>query len=387
MNSENKPPEGKKKEYRTIHPGLKGVYLDNSKICYINGDEGKLYYRGYSIEDLVEHSSFEEVVFLLIYGYLPSRYELFTLRNTLIAERELPDRVLMILKSFPRETTRIELLRTAISALSLFDPEDYNYSTDANIRKGIRIIAKIPTILAYAHRIKSNLPIIEPHEELSHAGNFYYMMVGHEPDAETEKAFDKGLILQSEHSSNASTFAARVTVSTLSDIYSAITSAIGALRGPLHGGANERVMMMLKEIGTPDHAEAYVMEKLNRKERIMGIGHRVYRTIDPRAVIFKKLAEEFCRKAGNEHLIEICDTIVDVMKREKNLSPNVDFYSAPFLYSVKVPVLLYTPLFAASRSAGWVAHTIEQLENNTLIRPLMVYKGDINRKYVPIDER
>ncbi|MHA1369918.1 MAG: citrate/2-methylcitrate synthase [Promethearchaeota archaeon] len=370
-----------------VHPGLKGVYLDYTSISYIDGKNGRLYYRGYAIEELVKKSTFEEVVFLLIHGHLPSRYDLFTLKDTLIRERELPDRVLMILKSFPRETTRIELLRTAISALSLFDPEDYNYSREANIRKGIRIIAKIPTILAYAHRIKSNLPLIEPSEDLSHAGNFYYMMTGLEPTESIENAFDKALILQSEHGSNASTFAARVTVSTLSDIYSAVVSAIGTLRGPLHGGANERVILMLKEIGEPERAEEYILEKLSRKERIMGFGHRVYKTWDPRAIIYKELAREYCEKTGNHNLIEISNIIVDVMAREKNLKPNVDFYSASFLYSLGIPVLLYTPLFAASRSAGWVAHTIEQLENNKLIRPLMQYRGDINRKYVPIDDR
>ncbi|MHA1684546.1 MAG: citrate/2-methylcitrate synthase [Promethearchaeota archaeon] len=370
-----------------INPGLKGVYLDNTKICKIDGEHGKLYYRGYPIEVLAERSTFEEVIFLLIYGHLPSRYELFTLRNTLIHERELPDRILMLLKSFPRETTRIELLRTAISALSLFDVEDYDYSTEANIRKGIRIIAKIPTILSYSHRIKSNLPIIEPHPNLSHAGNFYYMMTGAEPDKDTEQAFDKALILQSEHSSNASSFAARVTVSTLSDIYSAIVSAIGALRGPLHGGANERAIMMLKEIGEPERAEEYVMEKINKKQRIMGFGHRVYKTLDPRAKIYRELSRHWCEKAGNLHLMEISKIMEVVMMREKNLYPNVDFYSASFLYSLGVPILLYTPLFAASRAAGWVAHTIEQLENNVLIRPLMRYRGDIDRKYQNIDDR
>ncbi|MBD3187099.1 citrate synthase [Candidatus Bathyarchaeota archaeon] len=369
------------------HPGLKGVYLDDTKISYIDGENGRLYYRGYSIEHLVENSTFEEVIYLLIYGHLPSRYELFTLRNTLVHEREIPDRILMVLKSFPRETTRIELLRTAISALSLFDVEDYDYSKEANIRKGIRIIAKIPTILSYSHRIKSNLPIIEPHDNLSHAGNFYYMMTGNEPDEAIERAFDKALILQSEHSSNASSFAARVTVSTLSDIYSAIVSAIGTLRGPLHGGANERAIMMLKEIGEPERAEEYIREKLDRKERIMGFGHRVYKVMDPRAKIYKELSEEWCEREGNQHLLEISRIIEDMMMREKGLYPNVDFYSASFLYSVGVPILLYTPLFAASRAAGWVAHTIEQLENNKLIRPLMRYRGDIDRKYLPLDNR
>ncbi|NMC06313.1 MAG: citrate synthase [Candidatus Lokiarchaeota archaeon] len=370
-----------------LHPGLKEIYIDNTKISYIDGDKGRLYYRGYSIETLVENSTFEEVVFLLIHGHLPSRYELFTIKDTLRNERDLPDRVLMILKSFPRETTRIEILRTIISALALFDPDDYDYSTEANIRKGLRIIAKIPTIMAYSHRIKSNLPIIEPDPELSHAGNFYYMVTGNRPDKEIEKAFDKALILQSEHGSNASSFAARVTVSTLSDIYSAVVSAIGALRGPLHGGANERVILMLKEIGEPEKTEEFIMEKLNKHERIMGFGHRIYKTRDPRADIYEVMANYYCEKTGNQKLIEISKKMCEVMMRERKLSPNVDFYSASFSYAIGLPILLFTPLFAASRSAGWVAQTLEQLENNVLIRPLMRYQGDIDRKYRPLDDR
>ena len=371
-----------------LHPGLKGVYIDNTRISFIDGERGRLYYRGYSIENLAMNSTFEEVLFLLIYGYLPSRYELFSLKDTLRAERDLPDRVLMILKSFPRETTRIEILRTVISALSLFDPEDYDYSTEANIRKGLRIIAKIPTILSYSHRIKSNLPVIEPSDDFSHAGNFYYMMTGKVPDKDIESAFDKALILQSEHGSNASSFAARVTVSTLSDIYSAVVSAIGTLRGSLHGGANEKVILMLKEIGEPERAEEYVMEKLNRKERVMGFGHRVYnKVMDPRAKIYRDLSTYWCEKSGNQWLIEISDILEKVMEREKGLRPNVDFYSASFSYSIGLPILLFTPLFAASRSAGWVAHTIEQLENNVLIRPRLQFNGDLDRPYRPIDDR
>jgi citrate synthase len=370
-----------------LHPGLKEVYIDNTKISYIDGEKGRLYYRGYAIETLVENSTFEEVVFLLIHGHLPSRYELFTIKDTLRNERDLPDRVLMILKSFPRETTRIEILRTIISALALFDPDDYDYSTEANIRKGLRIIAKIPTIMAYSHRIKSNLPIVEPDPELSHAGNFYYMVTGNKPDAEIEKAFDKALILQSEHGSNASSFAARVTASTLSDIYSAVVSAIGALRGPLHGGANERVILMLKEIGEPEKTEEFIMEKLNKHERIMGFGHRIYKTRDPRADIYEVMAKYYCEKSGNQKLIEISKKMCEVMWRERKLSPNVDFYSASFAYAIGLPILLFTPLFAASRSAGWVSQTLEQLENNVLIRPLMRYMGDIDRKYRPIDDR
>ena len=274
-----------------IRRGLENVIVDTTTICSIDGYMGKLYYRGYSIDELANNASFEEVAFLLLFEKLPSFFELEFFKEKLISERAIPDRILMILQSFPRVTTRIELLRTAISALSLYD-EDYDDSSkQANIRKGMRIIAKIPTILAYSHRIKENLPLIEPSHELSHAGNFYYMMTGRKPTEAVDKAFDLLLILQAEHSINASTFSARVTCSTLSDLYSAVTSAIGTLRGELHGGANEKVIKFItEEVKTLDNAIPWVKNKIAKKEKVMGMGHRVYKTIDPRATILKKVA-------------------------------------------------------------------------------------------------
>jgi citrate synthase len=389
------------------YKGLVGIYVDESKITYIDGIHGKLYYRGYSIEKLVSNSSFEEVTYLLIYGKLPTRSELDDLKTELINERELPDNILVILKSFPRNTTRIELLRTAISALSLYDPDDYDFTEEANIRKGIRIIAKIPTILAFSHRIQSNLPIVEPSEELSHSGNYYYMMTGNEPDEEFTSAFDKVLICHADHSINSSTFSCRVTVSTLSDIYSGITSAIGTLRGPLHGGANERVIrVMLDEIKRKDNVIPWAKNKLEKKDLIMGFGHRVYKVWDPRAKILRNLSKVFWDKIDSgetfekipdiehakfhdkiDNIYEMTEILKDFMIHTKRIYPNVDLYSAGLLHALGVPTKLFTPLFAASRSAGWVAHAIEQLSDNKLIRPRLRYVGDINKEYIPISKR
>lgn len=376
-----------------IHKGLVNVVVDTTTICAMDGFTGELYYRGYSIFDLVEKSTFEEVAFLLIFGKLPSAFELESFKQRLVSERDIPDRILMILQSFPRETTRIELLRTAISALSLYDEDDYNYSEMANIRKGIRIISKIPTILAYSHRIKGNMAIVEPRSDLSHAANFYYMMTGVLPTPEITDAFDRLLICQAEHDFNASTFTARVTISTLSDIYSAIVSAIGALRGPLHGGANERVINYLRhEIKRKENVIPWLEQKFLKKEKIMGFGHRVYKTNDPRALILKKISKDFWDKESEKHiehdnLYEIGEMIVDYMIKNKKIYPNVDYYSASLLHALGVPSALYTPLFAASRSAGWIAHCLEQLKDNKLFRPRSKYIGDIGKKYTDISQR
>jgi citrate synthase len=300
----------------------------------------------------------------------------------------------MILQSFPRETTRIELLRTAISALSLYDEDDYNYTESANIRKGIRIISKIPTILAYSHRIKANQPIIEPSKTLSHAGNFYYMMTGVMPTPEITDAFDKLLICQAEHDLNASTFSAIVTASTLSDIYSSVVSAIGTLRGPLHGGANERVInFLIYEVKTKANAIPWVEDKVKIKhEKIMGFGHRVYKTYDPRAIILKKICKSFWEREAKNHpdhdnLFEIEEIIEEYMITNKKIYPNVDYYSAGLLHALNVPPPLYTPLFAASRSVGWIAHCLEQLKDNKLLRPRLRYIGELNKKYTDIAQR
>jgi len=388
------------------YKGLVGIYVDESSITLIDGENGRLYFRGYPLKELVNNSSFEEVAYLLIYGDLPTVSELEIFKSELIKERNIPDSVLTILKSYPRNTTRIELLRTSVSALSLYDADDYDYTEQANIRKGIRIIAKIPTILAFAHRIQSNLPLVEPSNELSHAGNYYYMMTGRKPSKDFERTFDKVLICHADHSINSSTFSCRVTVSTLSDIYSGITSAIGTLRGPLHGGANERVVrILLEEIKRKENVIPWVKEKLENKEKVMGFGHRVYKTWDPRAVILRELSKEFWEReergvidkipdqAHEDHrgsidsLFEMTEMLTDYIIKTKKIYPNVDLYSAGLLHVLGIPTPLFTPLFAASRSAGWVAHALEQLKDNKLIRPRLRYIGELDKKYVKIEER
>ncbi len=390
------PTERELLEKYPIRKGLVNVVLDETTICSIDGFAGELFYRGYPITELVEKSTFEEVAFLLINGRLPTRMELDFFKENLISERDIPDRVLMILKSFPRNTTRIELLRTAISALSLYDIDDYDYSETANVRKGIRIMAKIPTILGFSHNIRENKPIVEPRQDLSHAGNFYYMLTGNEPTQRIERAMDQMLILHAEHSLNASTFAARVTVSTLSDIYSAVTSAIGTLRGPLHGGANERVFYsLIDQVKTVDNVIPWAKEKFQRKEKIMGFGHRVYKVIDPRAKILKEIARDFWKNGAedviqhvqHDNLYKMVETLENYVRKEKGLEPNVDLYSAIVLHALGVPGPLYTPCFATARCVGWIAHAIEQLKDNKLIRPRLRYIGEYPKNYQPIEER
>lgn len=391
-----------------IHKGLVGVYIDKTLISHIDGVNGKLFYRGFPIRMLVEKSSFEEVSYLLIYGHLPNKTELAEHKDLLVKERNIPDNILQILKSFPRNTTRIELLRTAISGLSLYDPEDYVYTEDANIRKGLRIMAKMPTIIAFSHRIQQNLPLVEPSEDHSHAGNYYYMMTGKEPSAEFENAFDKVLTCHADHSINASTFSCRVTMSTLSDLYSGITSAIGTLRGPLHGGANEAVMRyMFGEVKRKDNVIPWAEKKLDKHEKIMGFGHRVYKTWDPRAIIMRDLSKGFWDKYKNggtidridcgqeldhdhdevDFIFEMTEVLKDYMIKNKNIYPNVDLYSAGLLHLLGIPMAAFTPLFAASRCAGWVAHAIEQLRDNKLLRPRLKYVGTFNDEFIALENR
>ena len=412
IDEDYKDAEGEKRLTKEveIHKGLVGVYVDESLISYIDGEIGKLFYRGYPIDVLGDKSSFEEVSYLLIYGRLPTKSELANHKDLLVKERNIPDNVLSILKSFPRNTTRIELLRTAISALSLYDADDYIYTEEANIRKGLRIIAKMPTIIAFSHCIQQNQPLVEPSEELSHAGNYYYMMTGQEPSEKFERAFDKILICHADHSINASTFSCRVTVSTLSDIYSGITSAIGTLRGPLHGGANEAVAKyMFNEIKKKENVIPWAKKKLANKEKVMGFGHRVYKTWDPRAVIMRDLSLKFFteyldgvdfdripKNSGLEldhdhsevdYIFEMTEILKDYMIKEKKIFPNVDLYSAGILHILGIPIAAFTPLFAASRCAGWVAHAIEQFKDNKMLRPRLKYVGKLNKRYKDISER
>jgi citrate synthase len=370
-----------------VKVGLQGVAVAQSDICSIDGERGKLMYRGYDIQDLATHSTFEEVVYLLWHGRLPKREEFETLCKQLSENRQVPSEILELLKKLPPPQHPMEMLRTLISALSLYDPESEDISTEANRRKALRLTAQMGTLVAAVGRSKTGKNPVAPDPRLGHAANFLYMLTGETPHEEDARWFDVALILHADHSFNASTFAARVTASTLSDMHSAITSAIGTLKGPLHGGANERVMQMLLEIGSVERAEPYVRQLLERKAKIMGFGHRVYHTEDPRAAVLRKMSEQIGRRASNTQWFDMSRKIEDLMLREKKINANVDFYSASAYYVLGIPVDLYTPVFAASRIAGWTAHTLEQYANNKLIRPLAEYTGPAKQTYVPLEKR
>jgi citrate synthase len=370
-----------------VKVGLQGVVIAQSEICSIDGERGRLMYRGYDIHDLAAQSTFEEVVYLLWHGRLPGHDELETLRNELSENRAVAPEVLELLKKLPPPQHPMEVVRTLISALSLYDAESEDMSTEANRRKAMRLTAQMATVVAAVGRAKYGNDPVGPDPKLNHAANFLYMLTGTAPHKEDAHWFDVALILHADHSFNASTFAARVTASTLSDMHSAITSAVGTLKGPLHGGANERVMQMLLEIGSIERAEPYVRELLERKAKVMGFGHRVYHTEDPRATVLRKMSEQIGRRASNTKWFEISRKIEDLMIREKRINANVDFYSASAYYALGIPVELYTPVFAVSRIAGWTAHTLEQYANNKLIRPLAEYTGPMKQNYIPLEER
>jgi citrate synthase len=370
-----------------VAEGLKGVVIGKSDICFIDGKRGKLIYRGYDIHDLAKHSNFEEVVYLLWYGKLPVKKQFDDLYSNLVANRRLSKEDISVLKSFSKKATPMEVLRTAVSMLSLNDPDADDNSFEANIKKAIKLTAKTATIIASFDRIRKGKEPIEPNPDLNHAANFLYMLSGKAPEEMVSRFFDICLILHADHELNASTFAARVTSSTLSDLYSAITSAVGTLKGPLHGGANIEVMKMLRDLGTVDKAKDYIMTSLAEKKRIMGFGHRVYKTEDPRATHLRRMSKEMGEKTGETKWYEISRTIEDLMMSEKGMYPNVDFYSASVYYTMGIPIDLYTPIFALSRVSGWVAHVLEQYSNNTLIRPIAEYIGPNDLTYVPIDKR
>ncbi len=368
-------------------PGLEDVVTGPSSICFIDGREGRLLYRGYDINDLVEHSTFEEVAFLLWHGRLPVKKELVEHERALAASRKLPGKLLALLKTFPRKSTPTEVLRTTVSALSLYDSDAENNSREASIRKTMRLTGQIATIVAAWTRIRGGKAPVTPNARLSAATNFLYMLHGKKADPLWVKTFDIALILHADHELNASTFSARVTASTLSDLHSAITSAIGTLKGPLHGGANEQVVRMLHEIGEPERAEVWIKNALGQKRRIMGFGHRVYKTEDPRAAHLRRMAEALGRQAGNLKWYEILRIVERVVREEKGLYPNVDLYSGACYYTMGIPVDFYVPIFAVSRISGWAAHVLEQHADNRLIRPRAEYVGPTRLSYVPIEQR
>lgn len=378
------------KEPVVIHKGLDNVYIKESNICFIDGEASKLFYRGYSIEDLARNSSYEETAHLLIQGKLPTKPELGEFNHLLESYRSLEQRELQLIRSFPTSSDPMDVLRTAISALGLFDPQPLNDSIDSRVDKALRILARTPTIICALDRIRKGKEPISPKQGLSHAANFLYMLTGKEPDAYDSHVMDVAMILHAEHEMNASTFSCTVTASTLADMYSIITAGIGTLRGPLHGGANEAALKTIMEVGDPSNAEAYVTEALAQKKRIMGFGHRVYKTWDPRYVILKELGRELAVKENQEKLFETAVAIENSARKHLEgtpIFPNVDSYSGVVFHMLGIPTDLFTPIFAMSRIAGWTAHSIEYLESNRLIRPKAFYIGKTGLTYTPVEAR
>ena len=368
--------------------GLEGVVATSSKICYIDGDKGVLSYAGYNIHTLADHASFEEVIYLLWHSKLPVSEELRKLKASLTAERDLPAEVTAFLNNAPKSASAMDVLRTAMSMLSLYDPQAGEMSPEANTQKATRLMARVATIVTSFDRLRSGKEVIPGDPALGHAANFLYTLTGKKPDDVMERVFDVALILHADHELNASTFAARVTAATLSDIYSAVTSAIGALKGPLHGGANEAVIQMLLKTSSSEDAVAKVKSNLDNKIKIPGFGHRVYHTADPRAIHLKKMSQELAKRTGHGELYEKSTRVETTVKDLKNLNANVDFYSASTYYSLGIPVDLFTPIFAVSRMSGWTAHILEQYSNNRLIRPRAEYAGPAPElKWVPLSQR
>jgi citrate synthase len=382
--------EGKKRMATAVAAkGLEGIVAANSGVCWIDGDAGVLAYRGIDIHDLAESSTFEETTYLLWHGKLPKQAELEAFSKQLAAARHLPPEIIRLLGSFPKTATPMEVLRTAVSALSLYDPDEKAVDHDSNVRKSFDLTAQIAMIVAAFDCIRKGKNVVEPDTKLSHAANFLWMLTGEKPSETATRAFDVALILHADHELNASTFAARVIAATLADVHSAITGAIGALKGPLHGGANEAVMRMLFDIDKngADPVE-HVRKMLAQKKKVSGFGHRVYRTEDPRATHLRKMSEDLGRSANNAKWFEMSRDIENFVKVEKNLNANVDFYSASTYTTLGIDIDLFTPIFAISRIAGWAAHVIEQLDDNRLIRPRAEYIGpEYPTKYVPLSER
>lgn len=359
----------------TSGAGLEGIVATTSKICYIDGDKGILSYYGYNIHTLAENATFEEVIYLLWNGKLPNKAELDTLKSELVAERELPAEVTAFLKLTPKGASSMDVLRTAVSLLSLYDPLAGDNSIESSVKKAQKLMARIATLVTSLDRLRNGKDVVPGDPSLSYAANFLYTLSGKKPDEVMERVFDVALILHADHELNASTFAARVTAATLSDIYSSVTSAIGALKGPLHGGANEAVIQFLLKTTSSDDAAAQAKATLENKKKVSGFGHRVYHVLDPRAIHLKKLSEELGKRTGHSDLYEKSARVEATVRDIKNLNANVDFYSASTYYSLGIPVDLFTPIFAVSRMSGWTAHILEQYRNNRLIRPRADYQG------------
>ena len=361
-------------------PGLAGVIAGETAICWVDPNAG-LMYRGYDIHEMAQKASYEEVACLLLNGELPNGKQLVEFRQQIAAQRELPAQVVKMLRLLPRSTHPMDMLRTGVSMLSAFDDELSDNSHAANIRKSIRLIARVSTLITDGWRISQGEEPLPERPDLTQAGNFFYKLTGSVPQDWQIRMLDTIFILYADHEFNASTFAARVTASTLAGIYAAVTSACATLKGPLHGGANEESMKMLEEIGTPDRAEAWLQEKLATKEKIMGFGHRVYKKGDSRVPLMREIGRDLGKRTGKEQWVPICEKLEETMEREKHLCANVDLYAAPVFWMLGFPPALDTPIFAASRVAGWCAHVTEQHDNNRLIRPRSLYVGPKMRPY------
>lgn len=374
-------------QYPYIDKGLEGIVAFSSRKSFIDGAKGELIYAGYNIDALAENATFEEVCYLLWFERLPNQAELDDLHKKLIAERDLPDTVYTYLRGTSDKAEPMSVLRTATSMLADTDPDALDNSPEANMRKAIRLTAKMPGIIAAFDRVRNGKEILMPLKHGGTAFNFLYLLNGEEPGNHAERVMDLCLVTHAEHGMNASTFTARAIASTISDMHSAVTGAIGSLKGPLHGGANTAVMNMLKGLDKDTDIEAFVKDKLARKEKIMGFGHRVYKTFDPRATLLRVMARDLAKEVDMQYLYEWSETILRVMKEEKNIDPNVDFFSATVYYSMGIMPDLYTCIFAMARISGWSAHYIEQMENNRLIRPRQLYMGEKNLPWVPVENR
>jgi len=367
--------------------GLEGIIAAKTRLSDVRGDEGKLIYCGYDINELAGNATYEEVVFLLYYNHLPNAAELADFKETLVGFRDLPKGVVDVIQKLPKTAPPMHALRTLVSLLGCYDTTAEDLSVDYQRRKGLRLIAQVPVIVAFFHRHREGNELVAPDSSLGEAANFLWMINGEKPSVDAEKTLDVCYVLHADHGMNVSTFSARVTIATLSDMYSAITTAIGTLKGPLHGGANEGVIKMLKEIGELDKVDAYIDDALAQKKKIMGIGHRVYKVLDPRAPHLKKMAQKLCAELGDKKWIMMSERIAELMKEKKGLEANVDFYSATVYFSLGIPTDLFTPIFAIARTSGWTAHVLEQLTDNRLIRPQSEYTGPVGLKFEPIDER
>ena len=371
----------------TAAAGLRGVVAAQSAIGDVNGEQGILIYQGYDIHDLAENSTFEEVIYLLWNGRLPKKDELENLKAQFQANTEVPAEIVTMMKTFPKDANPMDVLRTSVSALGFYDKDGHGTDRETAVKTAVKLTAQIGTLVAAWERIRTDKDVVAPDKSLSIAENFLYMFTGEKPEADEAKIFDVALILHADHELNASTFTTRVIAGTLADIYGAVTGGIAALAGPLHGGANTNVMKMLKEIGSEEAIDGWLDKALEEKRKIMGIGHAVYKTEDPRATWLRKFSKQLSEKKGEMKWFNMSQKIEKAMLDKKSMHPNVDFYSASAYYLMDIPLDQFTPIFAVSRISGWTGHILEQYGNNKLIRPRAEYIGARDQKYVPIDER